>query len=137
MTSATNGEIVPEISSTPPSIFNREPALLLGIVSGVVAVVSSSIPGWAFTVDQQGTINAVAAGVLGLIVAFKVRGGTWGAALIAVVKAGIALLLAFKFALAPDLQSGIMFLVEAVVSYGTRAIVHADPPALPGTAATA
>jgi hypothetical protein len=135
MTSATSGEIVPEFSPTPPSIFTREPALLLGIVSGVVAVVSSSV--FPLTVDQQGAVNAVAAGVLGLIVAFVVRGGTWGAALIAVVKAGIALLLAFKFALSPDLQSGIMFLVEAVVSYGTRAIVSAAPPALPGTSAVA
>ena len=122
-------------ADTAPSIFGREPALLLGVISGVVAVASSSI--FALTVDQQGTINAVAAGVLGLIVAIKVRGGTWGAALIALVKAVIALLLAFKFALSPDLQSGIMFLVEAIVSYGTRAIVNADPPTVPGNGPTA
>jgi hypothetical protein len=122
-------------SPTAPTIFGREPAMLLGIVSGVIALVSSSV--FPLDVGQQGALNAAVAGVLGLVVAFKVKGGTWGAALIALFKAGIAVALAFKLALSPDLQSAIMFLVEAIVSYGTRAIAYAEPPAAPGSSATA
>jgi hypothetical protein len=122
-------------SATPPSIFGREPALLLGIISGAIALVSSTV--FTLTVEQQGVLNAVAAALLGLVVAIRVRGGTWAAALLALVKATIALVLAFKFALSPDTQSAIVFLTEMIVAYATRQVVAADPPAQPGTSPVA
>lgn len=107
----------------------------MGILTGVIAVVSSSL--LTLTTFQQGVLNTAVAAILGLIVAIKVRGGTWAAALFAVVQAVIAALLAFKFEINPDLQAGILFLTAAIGAYATRAIVTADPPAVPGSSPVA
>lgn len=123
------------VATKPPSIFGREPALLLGLLAGVIAVVGSSV--FTLSPEQQALLNALVTAVLGLIVAFRVRGGTWAAALITLVQAVFAAMLGFKFEITPDLQAGIMLLVNGIAAYATRQVVHADPPAVPGSSPVA
>lgn len=119
-----------------PTLFGREPAMLLNVLTAVVALTSSTF--LPLTVEQQGALNAAAAALLGLIVAIKVRAGTWVAALLALAQALIALALAWKFHLHPDVQAGILTLLAVVAGYATRQVVTAPtPPAVPGSSKTA
>lgn len=124
-----------QYSSSPPTIFGREPALLLGAINGAVVLFSALI--LPLDTTQQGVLNVVVSAVLGLIVAIKVQGGTWAAAILAVLQALIAAALAFGFDLSPEIQSGIMLFAATVLAFATRSIVVADPPAAPGSAKTA
>lgn len=124
-----------QYSTQPPTIFGREPALLLGAVNGAIVLFSALI--LPLDTVEQGVLNVVASVVLGLIVALRVQGGTWAAAILAVLQALIAAALAFNFALSPEIQSGIMLFATAVLSFATRSAVVADPPAAPGSARTA
>lgn len=119
-----------------PTLFGREPAMLLNILTAVIALASSVF--FHLTVDQQGTLNVVVSTVLGLVIAIKVRGGTWVAALMAFAQALIAAALAWNFELAPDVQAGVLVLIAAVGGFATRAVVTApQPPARPGSSALA
>lgn len=130
---AATGEIARPAA---PTLFGREPAMLLSIVSAVVALASSTL--LHLSVDQQGVVNAVAAGVLGLVVAIRVKGGTWVAALMALAQAIMAGTLAWKFHLHPDVQSGVLALIAVVGGYATRQVVTApEPPAVPGSSKVA
>jgi hypothetical protein len=130
---------VPAVSapvSYSPPLFGREPAMLLNVLTAVVALASSTF--LHLTPGQQGAVNATAAGVLGLIVAIKVKGGTWVAALIAVAQALIAAALAWNFELSADIQSGIVVVIATLGGYLTRQVVTAPaPPATPGSSAVA
>ena len=119
-----------------PTLFGREPAMLLNVVSALIALLASAaLP---LTVDQQGALNAVVAGALGLWVAIKVKGGTWVAALLALAQAIMAGVLAWNFHLAPDVQSGVLALIAVVGGYATRQLVTApEPPAVPGSSSVA
>lgn len=126
---------VVEFSTTPPTIFGREPALLLNAVAAAIAVASSLF--LPLTAVEQSVLNAAVAAILGLVIAIKVRGGTWAAALITVLQALIALALGFNFDLSPEVQSGVMLLATTVLAFITRQSVDAEPPAVPGSARTA
>ena len=126
----------PQPQSYSPTLFGREPALLLGAVNGVIVLFSALVLPLDGT--QQGMLNIVASAVLGLVVAIKVRAGTWAAAVLAVLNALIAAALAFNFELSPEIQSGILLFATAILSYATRAIVTPpQPPAIPGSSKVA
>lgn len=94
----------------PTLIFGREPAVLLALIAAII----QSVGAFAFhlTKDQQATLNAVAAGVLGLIVACMVhKADSIVAAGTALAQAGIACALGFGLQLTPDMQTAIMALV--------------------------
>jgi hypothetical protein len=124
-----------QYSTEPPTIFGREPALLLGAASAAIALGSALFLN--LDAAQQSVLNAAVAAIVGLVVALKVQGGTWAAALLALLQTLIALALGFNFDLSPEIQSGIMLLATTVLSFATRGVVVADPPAAPGSARTA
>lgn len=73
---------------SPVKIFGREPSVILGLVAMAVQFVSAFV----VEVDQdtQTLINAVAAGAVGLVVAFIVGDGAY-AALVGLAQAVLAL----------------------------------------------
>lgn len=99
-------------------IWGREPTVWLALVAALVQAVSGFF--FHLTDEQQGVLNAVAAAVLGLVVAFAVKGDYMLPALLGMVKALFALGLAFGAHWAPDKQSLIMVLITAAFAAFVR-----------------
>lgn len=110
------------------TIFGREPAYWLALASGLIAFVSASIA--PLSVDQQGVLNAVVAALFGVITAWTLRGEGLVAALVGFFKAAIAAGLAFGLALAPEVQSTAMVVVELVLT-GVLVRPNVFPPVPP------
>ena len=108
-------------------LFGREPAVVLGLVAALVQLLSATLFDW--TVDQQGVINAVAVALAGFLTAWAVSAEAGFAALAGLVKAVIALALAFGLALSPDLQSSLMVVVSAIGAFWVRTQVVAPEAA--------
>lgn len=106
----------------------REPALILGLIAAIVQVVSAFV--FHLTVDQQGTLNAVAVAVAGLLTALSVKSEQLAPLILGLVQAVIAVGLAFGLVLSPDNQSVIMSLAAAVVAMFVRSVVVAPVPAV-------
>lgn len=106
-------------------ILGREPAYWLALLSAVIAFVSSTF--FPLTTEQQGTLNALVAGVLGVITAFTLKSDGLLAAVVGVFKAGLAAALAFKLQLSPDVQAAGMLLIELVLT-GVFVRPNVDPP---------
>lgn len=106
-------------------IFHREPALWLALVA--VAVKLSTAFGLDLTSDQQAVINAVAAALVGLIVAIVVHDGI-GAAVLGLVQAAIALAVGFGLHWSPEQQAVVLSFVSAIVAMWTRTQVTAPRP---------
>jgi hypothetical protein len=106
-------------------IFGREPAAWLALIA--VAVKLSTAFGLDLTDGQQATINAVAAALIGLLVAFTVHDGI-GAAAVGFVQAALALAVGFGLHWSPDQQAVVMSFVSAVVAMWTRTQVTAPVP---------
>lgn len=118
-------KIVAELSAV-KVLFQREPALWLGLIAGVVQFVSAQI--FPLTVDQQGALNAVASAVLGVVLAFAVSTDQGVPAILGLAKALIALGLAFGLHLDPHVQASAMALLELITSFFTRTQVTAPVP---------
>lgn len=103
-------------------IFRREPAMLLALLA--VAIKLATAFGLNLTVDQQSVINAVAAALVGLIVAVMVHDGI-GAAALGFLQAAIALAIGFGLQWSPDQQAVVMSFAAAVVAMWTRTQVVA------------
>ncbi|MEC3994008.1 hypothetical protein VSR01_10805 [Actinacidiphila sp. DG2A-62] len=106
-------------------IFGREPALWLALIA--VAVKLSTAFGLDLTSDQQAVINAVAAALVGLIVAITTHDGI-GAAVIGFVQAGLALAVGFGLHWSPEQQAVVLSFVSAIVAMWTRTQVTAPVP---------
>jgi hypothetical protein len=106
-------------------IWGREPALWLALVS--VLVKAWAAFGLHVTIDQQSAINAVAAAVVGLLVARIVHDGTV-AAILGLAQAVIALAVGFGLHLGADRQAVIMSLVSITLSLIVRSQVTAPVP---------
>lgn len=105
-----------------PKIFGREPAMWLALVAVLVKVASAFW--WHASVDQQAVVNAVAAAVVGLVIAIMVRDGI-SAAILGVVQAVIALALGFGLHLSADRQALLLSLATVVLAMFTRTQVTA------------
>lgn len=105
-----------------PRILGREPALWLALVA--VAVKAGAAFGLNVTPDQQALINAVAAAIVGLMVALIVHDGA-GAAILGLVQAGIALAVGYGLDWTADQQAVAMSVVAAAVAMWTRTQVTA------------
>ncbi|WP_329131752.1 hypothetical protein OG552_11075 [Streptomyces sp. NBC_01476] len=116
---------------TTPVIFGREPALWLALVA--VAVKLATAFGLDVTTDQQAVINAVAAALVGVIVAFLVHDGI-SAAILGLVQAGVALAVGFGLDWSADQQAVVLSLASALVAMWTRTQVTAKVPAAPAAA---
>jgi len=99
-------------------IFGRDPLAWTTAISALVQFLCAFI--FHVSTEQEGVIAAVALAVFGLIGAATLHDGTWAAALISLVKAGIALGLAFGLAWAPEQQATVMFAVQAVLTLIVR-----------------
>lgn len=107
-------------------LFGREPALFLGLVSGVVQFVSAMF--LPLSDAQQGAVNIVASCAVAVALAWKVSAEKAAAALVGLVTALIAAALAFGFDLSAEVQSGVMVAVVAVASFWVRGQVVAPVP---------
>jgi nicotinamide riboside transporter PnuC len=107
-------------------LLGREPAQWLQLVSGILIFLT---PLLNLRPDINGAILAVVSCIFGLGTAIAVSSEKAAAAVAALIKALIALALAFRFDLPVEMQSGIMILVEAVTAWYLRTQVVA--PVLP------
>ena len=106
--------------------FKREPALWLALIATAVQMVSAFV--LPLTEGQQGVLNAVAVAIAGLITAVIVKSDQMVPAILAVLKALIALGLAFGWALSPEAQSTIMSFAAAAAAMFVRTQVDAPAP---------
>lgn len=107
-------------------IFGREPAQWLQLVSGLIIFLS---PVLNLDGEQQGALNATAAAVFGIATGLAVSGEKAAPMVAGLLKALIALALAFRFDISPEMQVGAMVLVEAAVGWYLRTQVVAPVPA--------
>ena len=96
------------------TILGREPAYFMSLVAAAIAMATGF--GLPLTVDQQGVLNAGVAALFGVVTAWQLSGEKAVAALVGVGKAGIAVALAFGYALSPEVQSSSMLFVEVLLT---------------------
>jgi hypothetical protein len=121
-------------TKTTNRILGREPVLWLSLLAISVKVISAFLV--HVSTDQQAVINALAASVAGLLVAFSTRDGESGA-ILGVVQALLALGVGFGLRWTPDQQAMVMSLTSTVVAMFLRTQVTAPvPPSVPIAAAT-
>lgn len=110
-----------------PTIFGREPALLLGLFAALIQFLAAQL--LPLTDGQQGALNAVAVAVVGIIVAWKVAAEKAVPLIAGGVQAVLALALAFNWNLSADLQTGVMAIVTAAVAFfvRTQVVAPVDP----------
>lgn len=104
--------------------FHRNPVGILGLVAALVQLLSATCMDWSTV--QQGMINATAVALAGFISAGSVSRDAAFASLAGLVKAVIALALAFNLGLSPDLQSALMIAVTAIGAFFVRTQVTAS-----------
>ncbi len=106
-------------------IFGREPALWLALTAVLIKLVSAF---WIdLSIEQQSSLNAIAAAVVGLLIAGIARDGLSAAAL-GFIQAGIALGIGFGLRIDPDQQALIMSAASAVAAMFVRTQATAPVP---------
>jgi hypothetical protein len=104
-------------------VFGRDPLAWTTAIAALVQFLSAFV--FHASVEQEGVIAAVSLAVFGLIGAVALHDGTWAAAVVTLIKAGIALGLAYGLAWAPEQQATVMFAVQAVLHLLVREQVTA------------
>jgi uncharacterized membrane protein YjjP (DUF1212 family) len=107
-------------------LLRREPALWLGFIAIVVKVVSAF--GFNVSADQQAWINAVAAALVGLILAV-VAGDAISAAVLGFIQAALALAVGFGLDWSADQQAIVLSFAAAAVAMFDRTQITAPAPA--------
>jgi len=107
-------------------IFNREPALWLGLVAIAVKLLAAF--GMDVTADQQAVINAVAAALVGLILAVMAHDAI-GAAVLGFAQAALALAVGFGLDWSAEQQAVVLAAAAAVVAMWDRTQITAPAPA--------
>lgn len=108
---------------TQPKLFlGREPAQWLQLASGVLIFLT---PLLGLSAEFNGAVLAVLTAAFGFATAFAVSAERAAPAVAGLLKALIALALALRFNISPELQSGLMVLVEAGVAWYLRTQVVA------------
>ncbi|MFF8910524.1 hypothetical protein [Streptomyces olivaceoviridis] len=113
---------------SPVKIFGREPALLLGLVAAGVKLL-----GYEANVSAgvQTAINAIAAGVVALIVAIVAKNGAWAAAILQLAQAVMSLFVGLGLDWSADRQALWMATISAGLAIVERFIVTAPLPSTP------
>lgn len=109
-------------------IFGREPAVIAGAIKALVAVVCLTVF-TGVTADGQTAINALAAAILGIIVAAQVSAEKALPLVVGLVEAGLYVAVAFGLNVSSDVQAALLVAVGAVVAVITRDRVTAKIPA--------
>lgn len=108
------------------TLFGREPAQWLQLASGVLVFLT---PILGLSGEQNGAIIALITAAFGFATAAAVSAEKAAPAVAGLLKALIALALAFRFDISPEMQAGALVLVEAVVAWYLRTQVVAPTPA--------
>ncbi|WP_282204557.1 hypothetical protein [Kitasatospora fiedleri] len=116
-------------------IFGREPALWLALVASAVKLVAAF--GLDLSVDQQAVLNAAAAAVVGVVVAFVARDALF-APVLGAIQAVVALAVGFGLNWSSDQQAIVMTAATALVAMFTRtqAIAPVSASAAPAPSTT-
>jgi len=104
--------------------FGREPAQWLQLISGVLVFLT---PILHVSADLNGAIMAVVTALFGFLTALAVSKEKAAPVVAGLLKALIALALALRFHISPEVQAGAMVLVEAGVGWYLRTQVFAAP----------
>lgn len=107
-------------------IFNREPALWLGLIAIGVKLLAAF--GLDVSADQQAVINAVAAALVGLALAVMAHDAI-GAAVLGFAQAALALALGFGLDWSAEQQAVVLAAAAAVVAMWDRTQITAPAPA--------
>ncbi|WP_202507869.1 hypothetical protein [Streptomyces sp. SID1046] len=107
-------------------IFKREPALWLGLVAIAVKLLAAF--GMDVSADQQAVINAVAAALVGLVLAVMAHDAI-GAAVLGFAQAALALAVGFGLDWSADQQAVVLAAAAAVVAMWDRTQITASAPA--------
>lgn len=104
-------------------LLGREPALLLGFIAAGVKLL-----GYELNVSDgvQTAINAIAAGVVAIIIAFVAKNGAWAAAILQTAQAVMALFVGLGLDWSADRQALWMASIAAFLAVVERFIV--TPP---------
>lgn len=104
-------------------VFGREPALLLGLIAAGVKLL-----GYELDVSDgvQTAINAIAAGVVAVVIAFVARNGAWAAAILQTAQAVMSLFVGLGLDWSADRQALWMATIAALLAVVERFIV--TPP---------
>ncbi|MBT2467867.1 hypothetical protein J7E97_08260 [Streptomyces sp. ISL-66] len=108
-------------------IFNREPALWLGLVAIAVKLLAAF--GMDVSADQQAVINAFAAALVGLILAFVAHDAI-GAAVLGFAQTVLALAIGFGLDWSAEQQAVVLATAAAVVAMWERTQITAPAPAV-------
>jgi intracellular septation protein A len=109
-------------------ILRREPALFSALAASVIQLVAAFfVP---LSVDQQGILNAVVVAILGLATTIMLKSDGISAAALGLVKALIALGIAFGLAWSPEQQAVAMSLAAALSAMFVRTQEVAPVPAV-------
>lgn len=114
-------------------ILGREPAVVLGVVSGALSLIVTF--GVGLSSEQAGAIVAVISAVFAAITAWATR-PIVPSAFTGLVAASVALLAAFHFNVAPETVGSLNALVLALLVFITRGQVSPSRPAAPASAGT-
>jgi hypothetical protein len=109
-------------------LLGREPALLLGLIAAGVKLL-----GYELDVSDgvQTAINAIAAGVVAVIIAFVARNGAWAAAILQTAQAVMALFVGLGLDWSADRQALWMASIAAFLAVVERFIVTPPLPTTP------
>jgi hypothetical protein len=108
----------------PVLFLGREPAQWLQLISGVLVFLT---PILHVSEEFNGAIIAVVTAVFGFLTALAVSKEKAAPTVAGLLKALIALALALRFHISPEVQAGAMVLVEAGVAWYLRTQVFAPP----------
>ncbi|SEN87464.1 hypothetical protein [Nonomuraea pusilla] len=107
-----------------PTIFGREPAVILGFLSAALQLLTAFV--LPLTSDQVGALNAVAAAAVGVWTAAVTRAADGGSsiqsAVLGFAQAGITLALVFGLSLSDEQTASIMAFVAMGVSMFVRQV---------------
>jgi hypothetical protein len=104
-------------------LLGREPALLLGLIAAGVKLL-----GYELDVSDgtQTAINAIAAGVVAIVIAFVAKNGAWAAAILQTAQAVMSLFVGLGLDWSADRQALWMGSIAALLAVVERFIV--TPP---------
>lgn len=125
-------KVAKKATGTKMTVFNREPAQWLGLIAAAIQLMSALF--FPLTIEQQGTLNAVAVAVFGILTAFAVNAEKAAPLVGGFLQAILACALAFGVHLSPEMQSSAMAFVTAAVALFMRTQVVA--PGSPNSALT-
>lgn len=107
-------------------IFGRDPVLIMAFISSAIAVLSSI---WLhLSIEQQGVLNAAVVALFGFIAAVMLSADKAVPAIVGLIKAVVAVAIAFGLHLSPEVQGLIIALVAAGAALLVRPQVTASVP---------